>query len=82
MVNYDAYISQLNANEWHFEESVVDHLKRKGFPASHAPFIRAALKELVERDDGPLSGIEPLQHDAYEMLIIGGVIDNLIDKYL
>ena len=82
MINYDSYIKQLNAYEWHFEENVADHLKRRGYPASHSPFIRAALKELVEREDGPLSGIEPLQHDAYEMMIIMGVVDNLITKYL
>lgn len=82
MVNYDSYIGELNRGGFRFEANVVDHLTRKGHPASQSLFIRAALKELVERDDGPLSGIEPLLHDSVENAILLGVVDRLIDEYL
>lgn len=81
MVDFEAYTSRLREKEWHFDENLADHLKRKGHSLSHAPFIKSALKAEIEREDGPLSGMD-LQHDAYEMQIIMRVVGRLIDEHL
>ena len=81
MVNFEAYTKKLREEHWHFEENLAKHIKRKGHSLSHVPFIKSVLKAEIEREDGSLSGMQ-LLHDVYEMLIIMGVVDRLIDEYL
>lgn len=83
MINFDEYVNQLVNGGWpHINHIIGDHLQNKGFGLSNVLFLKAVLKETLEGEDGPLSGYEPLKADAYEVLIIGKVLNRLIDEHL
>jgi len=82
MIDFEIYTQKLKEEGWNLEENLANHLKRKGQSLSNAPFIKATLKGEIENKEGPLSGIDPLKHDAIELTIIEGVIERLINKYL